>query len=145
MRVDAHAVAARGMKVIDLAGGGDEALGVFGVDAAFHGVTTNHDILLADRQGQTSSNVQLLFDDVDASNHLGHRVLNLHAGVHLNEVEVAVFIEELERASAAVADFDTGAHAAFGDFFAGLFVDVRGWGFFDHLLVAALQRAVAVA
>ena len=55
---------------------------------------------------------QLLLDDVDAGDQLGHRVLHLDAGVHLDEVEVAVLVEELEGAGAAVADRGAGGDQA---------------------------------
>ena len=42
--------------------------------------------------------------EVDAGDHLGHRMLDLEAGVHLDEVELAVLVEELDRAGAAIAD-----------------------------------------
>src|SRR3546814_3047463 len=69
-------------------------------------------------------------------------MLDLHAGVHLDEVEAPVLVQELERAGAAVAD----AHAGFGADLADLgplFVGDAGRGrFLDHLLVAALHRTV---
>jgi hypothetical protein len=46
---------------------------------------------------------------------LGHRVLDLHAGVHLDEVELAVLVQELEGAGAAVADLAAGRGAAVAD------------------------------
>src|SRR5690606_41979487 len=42
------------------------------------------------------------------------------------------------------ADLDTGIHAALEHLGASLLVDLRGGGFLQHLLVTALQRAVAV-
>src|SRR3546814_19586099 len=72
-------------------------------------------------------------------------MLDLYASVHLDEVEVAVFIEELERTGAAVADIDARLDAAGLHLAAGFFVDQRGRGLLDHLLVTALQRAVAIA
>jgi hypothetical protein len=57
----------------------------------------------------------LLLDDVDAGDHLGDRVLHLHAGVHLDEVELAVLVQELEGAGAAVADAAAGLGAALAD------------------------------
>ncbi len=57
----------------------------------------------------------LLGDEVDAEHLLGHRVLDLEAGVHLEEpdlaaVEVRVGDEELDRAGADVVDrLDRGA------------------------------------
>jgi hypothetical protein len=72
-------------------------------------------------------------------------VLNLDAGVHLDEVEATVLVQELEGAGATVADLDARLDAAREDFLAGLLVDARCRRFFENLLVTALQRAVAVA
>ena len=102
-------------------------------------------VFLLDRQLLAATDQQHFLDDVDAGDHLGDRVLHLYTGVHLDEVEVAIFIEELEGTRAAVADVDARLDAAGLDLAAGFFIDQRGWGFLDHLLVAALQRAVAVA
>ena len=57
----------------------------------------------------------LLLHDVDAGDHLGHRMLDLDARVHLDEVELAVLVQELERAGAAVADLAAGLGAALAD------------------------------
>ena len=47
----------------------------------------------------------LLLDDVDAGDLLGHGMLDLYARVHLHEVEAAVDIEkELDRAGVHVVD-----------------------------------------
>ena len=46
---------------------------------------------------------------------LGDRVLDLHARVHLDEEELVVLVEELERAGAAVADLAAGIGAALAD------------------------------
>ena len=43
--------------------------------------------------------------------HLGHRMLDLHARVHLDEEEGAVLDQELERADAPVADLPAGLGA----------------------------------
>ena len=89
---------------------------------------------------------ELPFDEVEAGDRLGHRMLDLQAGVHLEEVEGAVGAQqELDRAGAAIADRlgrgDRGrAHAC-----AQVGVDGGRGRFLDHLLVAALHRAVALA
>ena len=57
----------------------------------------------------------LLLHDVDAGDELGHRVLDLHARVHLDEVELVVLVQELERAGAAIADLAAGLGAALAD------------------------------
>jgi hypothetical protein len=67
-------------------------------------MATDADVLLGDRQGLTGGDAQLLLDEVDAGDHLGDRVFDLDTGVHLDEVELAVLIQELEGARTAVAD-----------------------------------------
>jgi hypothetical protein len=37
----------------------------------------------------------VFFDQVNAGDHFGNRVFNLNTGVHLDEVELAVFEQEL--------------------------------------------------
>ena len=64
------------------------------------------------RQRLARRDEQLRLDDVDAGHEFGDRMLDLHAGVHLDEVELVVLIEELERAGVAVADFAAGPGAA---------------------------------
>ncbi|MNG07645.1 hypothetical protein D3C84_909580 [compost metagenome] len=108
-------------------------------------MAADHHVLLGERQLVAGGDAEHFLDDVDAGDHFRYRMLDLHAGVHLDEVEVAVFVEELEGAGAAVADLDAGIDAALEHFGARLFVDERCRRFFQHLLVAALQRAVAVA
>ena len=39
----------------------------------------------------------LMFDEVEAGDHLRHRVLNLQPGVHFYEVELAVLIQIFDR------------------------------------------------
>nr|MBA2814278.1 hypothetical protein [Candidatus Pantoea persica] len=78
-------------------------------------MTANDHVILLDRERLTGSDTQLLFDQVYVSDHLGHRMLNLNTGVHLNEVELTVFIQELEGACTTLADLDTGVRAALAD------------------------------
>ena len=62
-----------------------------------------HD-LLAQRERLALGDVDLDFDQVDARGHLGYRVLYLQPGVHFDEVEASLRIEqEFHRAQAAVA------------------------------------------
>ena len=61
------------------------------------------DLLLRDRKRLALGDADLLAHQVDAGDHLGDRMLDLQAGVHLDEVELAVFPQELDRARAAIA------------------------------------------
>ena len=103
-------------------------------------------LLLRERQALAARHAELPFDEVEAGDRLGHRMLDLQARVHLEEVEGAVGAEqELDRAGAAIADRlgrgdGGGAHAG-----AQVGIDGGRGRFLDHLLVAALHRAVALA
>ncbi len=88
----------------------------------------------------------LLADEIEIRDLLGHRVLDLHARVHFHEIVVQVFVdEELDRAETFIIrsarDFASrGPHAG-----SDLGAHDGREGFFDDLLVAALERALALA
>ena len=99
----------------------------------------------ADRERLAGGDQDLLADDVDAGDHLGHAVLDLDPGVHLEEEVLLADLHPLDRAGAAVADRGGGVGGDLADPLAHLGVDVRAGRLLDHLLVAALDRAVALA
>ena len=89
---------------------------------------------------------QLLADEVDARDQLGDRVLDLEAGVQLDEVERAVGREqELERAGVAVAEPLARALGGRLHRLAALRRERRRRRLLDQLLVAPLDRALALA
>ena len=55
--------------------------------------------------GEPAAMLDLLVDEIDAGDHLGDGMLDLDAGVHLDEVELAVLVEELDGADADIAEF----------------------------------------
>ena len=116
-----------------------------GVDPALDRVAAQLDLLLGDGQRLAGGDQDLLADDVDPGDHLGHAVLDLHAGVHLEEEVLVADLHPLDRAGAAVADGGGGLGGDLADPLAHLLVDLRPGGLLDHLLVAPLQRAVALA
>jgi hypothetical protein len=72
-------------------------------------------------------------------------VLDLEAGVHLDEVEAAVGGEqELDRAGALVGGRERRLDGSAAERVAEIGGQVRGRRLLDHLLVAALERAVAL-
>ena len=90
---------------------------------------------------------ELQRDQVDAEDLLGHRVLDLEPGVHLQEEEPLGLrvVEELDRAGADVADRrgrDAGRVVQCSGHLGG---EVGRGRLLDHLLVAPLDRAVAFA
>ena len=109
--VHAHAQAAGQVTAFNQAGAGNEGVRVFRVDAAFKRMAFQHDVFLTVLQRQSCGHAKLFLHDVHAGDQLGNRVLHLHARVHFDEEELAVFIQELERACAAVADTFAGIGA----------------------------------
>ena len=63
-----------------------------------------HDVVLGEGQGIAGGHPDALLDDVDAGDHLGDAVLDLHPRVHLQEEVLAVLEQALDGAGAAVAD-----------------------------------------
>ena len=72
-------------------------------------------------------------------------MLDLHARVHLDEIEAAVLVEELEGTGAAIADGATGLRTALADLAPLCLGNAGRGGLLDDLLVAALHGAVALA
>ncbi|OMI33961.1 choline dehydrogenase [Streptomyces sparsogenes DSM 40356] len=141
--VQAHPRAGGGCEGGDGAGGGEEvAAGVLAVDAELDGVSAHGRVVVA--EGLAVGDAEHLPDQVDAGDFLGDRVLDLEAGVDLQEGDRAVRAhQELDRAGADVAGFledGFGGAAQFGVLCVG---EEGGGGFFDEFLVAALEGAVA--
>src|SRR5881398_680143 len=88
---------------------------------------------------------QLLVDEVDSRDELGDGMLDLDATVQLEEEEVTALEHELGRAGAAVADraCEGSRRVAEGD--TERLVEGGRRRLLEHLLVAALDRALALA
>ena len=141
--VEAYAGAARGRPGGQGAGGGHEvAAAVLGVDAELDGVAADLGVVVAELLA--GRDAEHLADQVDAGDLLGDAVLDLEAGVDLEEGDRAVLgDEELARAGAVVAGLGEdalGRLVELGDLLVG---EERRGRLLDELLVAALQRAVA--
>ena len=54
------------------------------------------------RELAAGGDADLLEDEVDVGDRLGHRMLDLDARVHLDEIELAVLVQELDRADAEI-------------------------------------------
>ena len=122
-----------------------ELVRVFRVDAAFDGVTFDRNVALLDRHAFARRNANLDLHDIDAGNHLSHRMLDLEARIHLDEIKLILLVEELERAGAFITDLAARFGATFADADAAACRQVRRGCFFDNLLMAALHRAIAIA
>ncbi len=132
-------------------GGGQEAgSGLLGVEPRLHRPAVETQLLLRQRQRLAGRDAQLPLDQVLPGDRFRHRMLHLQPRVHLHEPDavgaqpVAPVCDELDRAGAAVSHRPRrpdrgGAHRlAHG----GLQPGRRS--LLDHLLVPALQRAVAL-
>ena len=145
-RVHADARTRRNLELGDSAGGGDESIGgIFRVDAELEGVAVA-DWVLVEAQRQAGGDAELLADDVHTRHSLGDRVLDLHAGVDLQEADGAVLgDDELHRARARVVRSLADGAGALDDVGALLIRQERRRGLLDELLEAALHGAVARA
>src|SRR5579883_2881781 len=143
--VDAHAGSAGRVIAGDAAGRGCEGFGILGIDAAFDGMTRELDVLLPDSQRRTGRDADLLAHDVDAAHHLRDRMLDLEARIHLDEEELAILVEELDRSDAAIAELAHRRRDRPAERFAHARVERRRRGLFQELLMLALQRAIALA
>ena len=103
------------------------------------------DVLLAEVELLARCHADLPCHQVESGDQLGHRVLDLEAGVHLEEIELALLEEEFDRPGVVVAtglaDLDGGlAHGS-----ADVVREGRRRALLDQLLVASLRRAVPLA
>src|SRR5713226_5779609 len=144
-RIDPHAHAAGRMVMHDLARGGAERHWILSIDAAFDRVTVELHVALCNRQLIAVGDADLLQNEIDVGDHLGHGMLNLNAGVHLDEIEAAVLVQEFDRADAKIVQIPHGLRDGLPDQIALFRIKRGGGAFLQNFLVAALQRAVALA
>ena len=144
--VEANAEAVGGDELGDPARRREEASArrILGVDADLDAVTAaqREHLVLRERQRLARGDADLPLDEVKTADHLGDGVLDLKPGVHLEEEEVTVLVDELDGPGVVVADrlggLDRGvAHRRLDA------VGKSGCGrLLDQLLVASLRRAV---
>ena len=126
--------------------GQEIAEGIFGIDARFDRPALQCDVLLRERQLLARGDADHLLDEIDAGDQLGHGMLDLQAGIHFEEVEALVLAgDELDRAGAIVIDGLRQRDRLLAHLAAGGLVEQRRRRLLDDLLVAALDRAFALA
>lgn len=93
----------------------------------------------------SSSDLQLPFDEVKASNFFCNTVLDLEACVHFHEVEfVSVSVkDEFNSTCVSVTNSLSSSDSGSSHLFSQSFTNVRR-SFFDNFLMAALNRAVSL-
>src|SRR5205823_11569819 len=89
----------------------------------------------------------LLFDNVDAGHHFRDRMLDLNARIHLHEIETTARAvdDALDGAGILVAGVPAQPHRRVAERGAQRLVDDWGRTFLDELLIAPLDRAIALA
>ena len=98
------------------------------------------------RQRSAFGHLQLQPHEIQAGHHLGHRMLDLKPGVHLQEVEAVLAVHhELHRADADVVDRSAGRDRRRTEALAQVGVDDGRRALLDQLLIAALHRTVPLA
>ena len=125
-------------------------LRVLGVDARLDRRAGAGDLSLSERQRLPRRDPELPFDEIEAGHRLGHRMLDLEPGVHLEKIEVAGVEaargigDELDGARPDIARRQRGLGRGLGHRGARLLRQARRRAFLDHLLMPALRRAVAL-
>ena len=102
-------------------------------------------ILLFEGQRLARRQPDLEFDQVDAGHQLGHRMLDLEARIHLQEVEVGLFHQELDGAEVLVADRSCARAGNAAHLGAQRVVEGGRRTLFDQFLMATLHTTLAFA
>ena len=123
---------------------------VLGIKPRLEGMAGDRQILLPGRQAFAAGHAQLPFHQIDPGDRLGDRMFHLQAGVHFHEPEPvgaqapAAVDDELDGPRTLVADRLGRPHGGRAHRLAHRGGHARRRGLLDHLLVAALERAVAL-
>ncbi|MNP31457.1 hypothetical protein D3C76_1245770 [compost metagenome] len=119
--------------------GRDKTERIFSINPAFDRMPPKCDLALIDRQRETLSDQQLFTHDIHSCYQFGYRMFNLNSGVHLDEKELTVLIEEFERAGAPVTNQLACLHTALADECNSLSIDAWCRGLFNNFLMASLH------
>ncbi len=147
-RVDANLPGNLGRRheLDDPAGGRQEvAERILGVDPAFDRPAVAAHVLLRQGQPLAGRDADHQLDQIEAGDRLGDRVLDLQAGVHLEEIERLVPVDdELDRAGRLVLHGASELHRLLAHGDPRRLVEEWRRRLLDDLLVATLDRAFAL-
>ena len=138
-----HAHGVRELEALETAGLRQEGQRVLGVEAHLDRVAFG--LARLDRQGLAGGDEQLLLDEVDAGDELGDGMLDLQPRVELEEVEALAVQHELGGPGVLVPDGAREGDGRLAHRGTQALVERGGGALLEHLLVAALDRAVALA
>ena len=99
-------------------------------------------ILLAHRKFLAGGHAQLPFHQVEAGDGFRHRMFHLQACIHFQKIEPAILRDEFHRTGALILHGLGGGDGGGTHSSPHVSIDTGRRGFFDHLLVAALGRAI---
>ncbi len=116
---------------------------VLGVDANFDGVSAHAHVALLVPQRLAAGDADHLAHEIDPCDHLRHGMLDLDAGIHLDEIEAPAFfvVEIFQRSGAPVADGPGEGDGRGAQRFAHVGRKHRGRRFLPDFLPTALERA----
>src|SRR5262249_29521863 len=111
----------------------------------FHRASVEGYLLLPEVEPRALRQPDAFLDQVYSGHHLGNPVLDLYARVHFDEIEFTFRCEQkLHRAHVGIADHLGRAHCRLAHLLTQTGIQDRTWRFLDHLLMAALYRAIAL-
>src|SRR5262249_49271801 len=119
---------------------------ILGIDAGLHRPPRELDVALRELEPLARRNADHLLDQIDAGHEFGDRVLDLQPRVHFEKIEALVLPDdELDGAGRVVGDGLGERDRLLAHFLARRRVDQRARGLLHDLLIAALDRAFALA
>src|SRR5688500_4570221 len=119
-----------------------EFVRVFGIDAAFDGMTFQYNVSLPKSELFAGSHANLRLHQINPGDGLSNGMLDLQACIHFYEIELVFFEQKLERAHPAIADALACVDAAGSHSVAQSRGNAQGRCFLDNFLMAALHGAI---
>lgn len=120
--------------------------GVLSIDTSFKGMAMQSELILSHQKGVACSDLQLPANQIGLGDHFSNGMLHLQTRVHLHKVELLVDIvhDELDGTGVLVVDGASSSDSLGAQFGTQLFSQARGRGLFNDLLMASLDRAIAL-
>ena len=108
-------------------------------------MTTKAHIFLGTGQLFSRRDTNLQVDQIESGDQLGHGMLHLQACVHLEEIEILLLVnQELDGTSICIVRGSRHPNRDLAHTAPHLGIDDRRRRFFQHLLMATLQRTLAL-
>ena len=125
-------------------GGQEVAIRIFGVNPCLDRVSAQRYIVLGQGQRFPRCDPQLPFHQIEASDHFGHRMLNLKPRVHFHEPEIVTFRDELDRSGTNITDRAGRGQGGVAHRAAAFRTHAGRGGLFQYFLMAALDGTITL-